>query len=1302
MYCREQADDPQSEYPCVGLVSSILQGVQSEARRRFPSRFQHKHFEVMYARPLNDPEAWKQVLQEIEQRFSNTHKKPFNLNSGDPLREVLSQLVPWKIERVQAAWTPQSRRWPQDIPFTHCGAALMLTTGEVVIESEDLSQVTYPKQRFAKPIRVAIFFYGVPNKTPEVEEATTEEAPGQSSTRPLHGFETEIWFEDAPREVDKKLQYSLARLHVNMGHPGRAELIRMLAASGNLSRKVLLGLDSLRCGSCQRLQKPRPPPVSSVAPVFTGFFGEVLQADLVYIRVISGAAIPVLGLTCEATNYHASKALTSRNPAEVLQCLLEIWYRPLGLPLHFKCDAGGEFAAEVAAWHGRSGILHEVVPAEAHHRLGKIERRNSLMRTLTERVIDERGVHSIEELNKVLPAITFSMNSSTYSYGRSPFQAVFGRVPRPLGDLSSDPRALVLTPEAGEKRLAPELLRADALKALAEFNSSSAIRRALLRKTRHQDTNDFQAGQPVAYWRWSGRSRQHKKGAWNLGRFLSFDPDRKSIWLQVGTTTVKIASNQARRAVGWEEWTPTADDIKILRDAENNLKDAMWEDHTEEPPGELQEPSGETRHDMLPPPELPRLAQQQDYWRYTQEGVCRVHVEPRRELYVPQPHECDFDLEDLAETRRTQRNEAQEQLPEDQWRDPLSHHEFEEPWTGSSTFFWKLPPGEQPQRARELPRPLPPAPVEVVPLPQEQDARQRQRTHLQQQQQTHGVGPKDDDSSRRQRPRTYIQQQQQTHVGPVYQKIVANDNRSIQFSVPGSPVPPTPRSTRRGRSRTPQTRRMTSNSRGEALLDSAQYESAQYDSAQYTSPAFSQGVPDAPLAAAPGTPDYTTLPPALPSGHDTHHEHNDDNVQETQPNLAEQPLQELPAASSQQEQSGRNTAETDLQEALPTLPQKRTADALANSWPVNFNHFDNGEVTLRDNKNDNDYSQIPFRRCYFYRCYLNSSSRKKEMSEAGVTEQPERSDESSDDASFTTSNSRTHSRKELKQLDREIPWRQLTDLPKHQLDAYLEATRVENDNWMSWGGIQPISHREAKRIMGDSKLSRRILKSRAAYRDKSKGIGPLRPKCRVVIIGCADPDLFQISRDSPTPTRLSESLLMTIAAAGINKEFCGTKETWFLWASDAKSAFLQGDQDTSERDGPLYMRPPRDPLIEATCSFPAELYLVTGNCYGLPNAPRVWYLRVHRTMLEHGFKRHSFDLYVLLQRQRRKTPGRRHHPRRRLPRHLLRELPSAPPGEDVRLGKHHEGDDREARRVPWKGDKAPPGRKPLQVPGDSV
>ena len=58
-------------------------------------------------------------------------------------------------------------------------------------------------------------------------------------------MDTEIWFEG---NVDQ-LQASLARLHVNMGHASKAELVRMLAAAGNLSARVLTGLDNLRCGS---------------------------------------------------------------------------------------------------------------------------------------------------------------------------------------------------------------------------------------------------------------------------------------------------------------------------------------------------------------------------------------------------------------------------------------------------------------------------------------------------------------------------------------------------------------------------------------------------------------------------------------------------------------------------------------------------------------------------------------------------------------------------------------------------------------------------------------------------------------------------------------------------------------------------------------------------------------------------------------------------------------------------------------------------------------------------------------------
>ena len=106
MYCQDAKAGHQRGYPCLGLVTAALQGIQDEARRRFPSRFQQKPFDVMHARPLNDPEAWKQVLGEIEQRFSNTHKKPFNLNPGDPLREVQDRASAGRLDTSIQALAP--------------------------------------------------------------------------------------------------------------------------------------------------------------------------------------------------------------------------------------------------------------------------------------------------------------------------------------------------------------------------------------------------------------------------------------------------------------------------------------------------------------------------------------------------------------------------------------------------------------------------------------------------------------------------------------------------------------------------------------------------------------------------------------------------------------------------------------------------------------------------------------------------------------------------------------------------------------------------------------------------------------------------------------------------------------------------------------------------------------------------------------------------------------------------------------------------------------------------------------------
>ena len=81
-----------------------------------------------------------------------------------------------------------------------------------------------------------------------------------------------------------------------------------------------------------------------------------------------------------------------------------------------------------------------------------------------------------------------------------------------------------------------------------------------------------------------------------------------------------------------------------------------------------------------------------------------------------------------------------------------------------------------------------------------------------------------------------------------------------------------------------------------------------------------------------------------------------------------------------------------------------------------------------------------------------------------------------------------------------------------------------------------------------------------------------------------------------------------------------------MWLGDVEKAFLQGEQDLTERGGqPLFVQPPHDPILTAAGAFIAPLYELTGSGYGLANAPRVWFKRVLRKMTESNFHQHSLD-----------------------------------------------------------------------------
>lgn len=232
---------------------------------------------------------------------------------------------------------------------------------------------------------------------------------------------------------------------------------------------------------------------------------------------------------------------------------------------------------------------------------------------------------------------------------------------------------------------------------------------------------------------------------------------------------------------------------------------------------------------------------------------------------------------------------------------------------------------------------------------------------------------------------------------------------------------------------------------------------------------------------------------------------------------------------------------------------------------------------------------------------------------------------SSDEEWEDMAKARHMTRQEKKAIEKEISWREILEQPPENVQAFVEATQKEAASFTEWRSLRPVPPKEAEKILSDPQTKKRIVSSRAVYRDKNKGIPPLRAKARVVARGNQDPDLVSLTRQAATPNRISEMLILNIFLSGLHGMAFNSGIIWHLWSGDATTAFLQGVQDFSERAGKIWMKAPRDPIIKLAGVFQSELYEITGNIYGLSNAPVTWAREVTSRLETFGFRIHSFD-----------------------------------------------------------------------------
>ena len=551
------------------IADVMLQCIYNEVRMSCPWKFDEPPHEVWYAPPVDAPEDWMSLLESLEKRLGRS--RYFYLSEGSKEMQQLKQLVPWELTRAQVYAQPATRRMPTDIPFTHRGAAMILNNGQLLVESEDMNEVRQPRLRFDTPVRIAVFFYGM-------AEDDKSQKPEQSDTPDTHvpGLRTDVSFPGLPDSIPKEVRSAVARLHCNAGHPPRQELVRLLAAHGTINAAVLTALEHLKCGTCERARGPLKPRPASV-PEFVGQFAEQLPADLFFVRDLSSTNHALLGVTCLATKLYQAAILPSRDPQVVLNEFERLWLRPYGYPLFMSVDADGAFEGVFLQHLQESGVLVNTVPADGHHQVGAIERKNAVFRSVLERLIDQNGVTDKDQLDLCLSAAIWAVNSSVHTRGRSSMQAVFGKLPRLPGDLLSDSAALATS----DYHLLTEQLRSQACQAVSEMSASSIIRRALLRKTAtsRARVDELLPGAMVAYWRWNLKARGRKRGGYIA-------------WVQSGGSLVRVTHEQLRPAIGIETWTPSPTDVKMLKDAGKLLRDGLWQDgrKTGPPPDEPLEP----------------------------------------------------------------------------------------------------------------------------------------------------------------------------------------------------------------------------------------------------------------------------------------------------------------------------------------------------------------------------------------------------------------------------------------------------------------------------------------------------------------------------------------------------------------------------------------------------------------------------------------------------------------------------------------------------------------------------------------
>ena len=317
------------------VLDGLLKGVVAALRERGDTRFLSSPSwssssawlseslsppsQVYFLSPSNDEAAWRETLEAAKQ-FMGTRIGSAWVSSSTNLYNMVQNLTPWELCRVQVSRLPKRRRLPLDIgDHKHRACILMQADGNVVIQAESFGEVATSGEPFRSPVDLAIFIYGTAPATeygqgdghPEEPRARpgaepeVKEAPVDLMWRP-HGTRDITFPGVSLQQLPAEIRQLLARMHQNLGHPRNDEFCRWLAQH-HASASALFGVKHLRCEVCLQKTKPRVP--RGMAIIVARRFGDRLFMDVFFVPLVDGRQVPFLSLLDDASALHIARLM---------------------------------------------------------------------------------------------------------------------------------------------------------------------------------------------------------------------------------------------------------------------------------------------------------------------------------------------------------------------------------------------------------------------------------------------------------------------------------------------------------------------------------------------------------------------------------------------------------------------------------------------------------------------------------------------------------------------------------------------------------------------------------------------------------------------------------------------------------------------------------------------------------------------------------------------------------------------------------------------------------------------------------